>query len=95
MGENINYREESMFVDGIFLSFLDYCFIFVPKLNRKTYLLIVYFQIRSLDHKGCVVLPGLELLEEVDEGPEDQPVVLVHRAPAHHLLKTERLAGHS
>ena len=55
----------------------------------QTYLLIVYFQIRSLDYEGCVVLPCLELLEQVDEGPEDEAVVLVHGASAGHLLERE------
>ena len=62
---------------------------FISKLTRTAYLLVVYFQIRSLDHKSCVVLPGLELLEQVDEGPEDEAVVLVHCTPTSHLLKTE------
>ena len=64
------------------------CF-FISNLTRTAYLLVVYFEIRSLDHKSCVVLPGLELLEQVDEGPEDEAVVLVHRAAAGHLLERE------
>ena len=57
------------------------------------YLFIVYLEVGSLDDESCIVLPRLKLLEQVDEGAEDQAVVLVHRSPSHHLLHTTTSAS--
>ena len=46
-------------------------------IQKYFYLLIVDFQIGSLHHKSGIVLPCLQLLKEVDEGPVDQAVVSV------------------
>ena len=56
-------------------------------MSIKVYLFIINLQIRSFNNEGGVILPGLQLLKEVDEGPEHEAMVLVHGAPAPHLLQ--------
>ena len=63
-------------------------------IQKYFYLLIVDFQIGSLHHKSGIVLPCLQLLKEVDEGPVDQAVVLVHGGPADHLLQEVHHSTH-